>query len=112
MQEAPSMLNTRIINENVMRKKKQLSSLYWCRYQWFVRADDDAYIKTAKLEKFLRNLNSSEPIFLGQTGLGNAEVSCILPGTRAFMNSRWAKGGQIIMLSNYSLEYNVVLNRS
>lgn len=44
-------------------------------YQWFMRADDDIYIKTEKLEKFLRTLNSSEPIFLGQTGLGNAEVS-------------------------------------
>jgi len=58
------------------------------RYQWFVRADDDAYIKTDKLEKFLRNLNSSEPIFLGQTGLGNAEVSRV--NTIEFVNSRWA----------------------
>nr|CAB3230906.1 chondroitin sulfate synthase 1 [Phallusia mammillata] len=42
-------------------------------YQWFMRADDDVYIKTEKLERFLRRLNSSQPIFLGQTGLGNAE---------------------------------------
>ena len=39
-----------------------------------MRADDDVYIKTRKLENFLRTLNSSRPIFLGQTGLGNAEV--------------------------------------
>ncbi|XP_076801044.1 chondroitin sulfate synthase 1-like [Clavelina lepadiformis] len=42
-------------------------------YQWFMRADDDVYIKIEELEKFLRRLNSSQPIFLGQTGLGNAE---------------------------------------
>jgi len=40
-----------------------------------MRADDDVYIKTDKLERFLRRLNSSKPVFLGQTGLGNAEVS-------------------------------------
>ena len=49
--------------------------IYIHRYQWFMRADDDAYVKTDQLEKFLRNLNSSQPIFLGQTGLGNAEVT-------------------------------------
>ena len=43
-----------------------------------MRADDDAYVKTEQLEKFLRTLNSSQPIFLGQTGLGNAEVRLYL----------------------------------
>uniref|UniRef100_H2Z1X9 Hexosyltransferase n=1 Tax=Ciona savignyi TaxID=51511 RepID=H2Z1X9_CIOSA len=42
-------------------------------YQWFMRADDDVYVNTEKLEMFLRRLNSSEPVYLGQTGLGNAE---------------------------------------
>ena len=49
-----------------------------------MRADDDVYIKPEKLEKFLRKLNSSEPIFLGQTGLGNEEVGYALHITLSF----------------------------
>lgn len=43
---------------------------YLDKYEWFMRADDDVYIKSEKLESFLRSLNSSEAIFLGQTGMG------------------------------------------
>ncbi|XP_032807322.2 chondroitin sulfate synthase 1 [Petromyzon marinus] len=43
------------------------------RYEWFMRADDDAYVRGERLEQFLRGLNSSEPHYLGQTGLGTAE---------------------------------------
>ncbi|XP_069811936.1 chondroitin sulfate synthase 3-like, partial [Dendropsophus ebraccatus] len=43
------------------------------QYEWFMRADDDVYIKGEKLEQFLRSLNSSKPLYLGQTGLGNIE---------------------------------------
>lgn len=40
------------------------------QYEWFMRADDDVYIKSDRLESFLRSLNSSEALFLGQTGMG------------------------------------------
>nr|XP_002129676.3 chondroitin sulfate synthase 1 [Ciona intestinalis] len=53
--------------------KRMYDSYLNSGYQWFMRADDDVYINTHKLELFLRRLNSSEPIYLGQTGLGNAE---------------------------------------
>ena len=46
---------------------------YLDKYEWFMRADDDVYIKGDRLESFLRSLNSSEPLFLGQTGLGTTE---------------------------------------
>lgn len=46
---------------------------YLDKYEWFMRADDDVYIKGDRLEDFLRSLNSSEPLFLGQTGLGTTE---------------------------------------
>ena len=39
-----------------------------------MRADDDIYIKGKELERLLRRLNSSEPIVLGQTGIGNDQV--------------------------------------
>ncbi|XP_068131189.1 chondroitin sulfate synthase 1 [Hyperolius riggenbachi] len=52
---------------------KYMHDHYLDQYEWFMRADDDVYIKGDRLESFLRNLNSSEPLFLGQTGLGTTE---------------------------------------
>ncbi|XP_054714814.1 chondroitin sulfate synthase 1-like [Uloborus diversus] len=42
-------------------------------FEWFMRADDDVYIRTSQLETFLRSVNSSKPQFIGQAGLGNKE---------------------------------------
>ncbi|XP_028604235.2 chondroitin sulfate synthase 3 [Podarcis muralis] len=52
---------------------KYMHDHYLDAYEWFMRADDDVYIKGEKLEEFLRSLNSSKPLYLGQTGLGNIE---------------------------------------
>ncbi|KAM5300007.1 chondroitin sulfate synthase 3 [Ctenodactylus gundi] len=52
---------------------KYMHDHYLDKYEWFMRADDDVYIKGDKLEEFLRSLNSSKPLYLGQTGLGNIE---------------------------------------
>ncbi|XP_029301385.1 chondroitin sulfate synthase 3 [Cottoperca gobio] len=52
---------------------KYIHDHYLDKYEWFMRADDDVYIRGEKLEQFLRSLNSSKPLYLGQTGLGMAE---------------------------------------
>ncbi|XP_005990195.1 chondroitin sulfate synthase 1 [Latimeria chalumnae] len=52
---------------------KYMHDHYLDQYEWFMRADDDVYIKSTKLESFLRSLNSSELLFLGQTGLGSLQ---------------------------------------
>ncbi|XP_038851984.1 chondroitin sulfate synthase 1 [Salvelinus namaycush] len=49
---------------------KYMHDHYLDQYEWFMRADDDVYIKSERLEGFLRSLNSSEALFLGQTGMG------------------------------------------
>ena len=36
-----------------------------------MRADDDVYVRTDRLGRFLRGINSSQPMFIGQAGLGN-----------------------------------------
>ena len=40
-------------------------------YEWFLRSDDDVYIRAEKLENFLHTFNSSEDLYLGQAGTGN-----------------------------------------
>ncbi|KAK7126250.1 hypothetical protein R3I93_021586 [Phoxinus phoxinus] len=52
---------------------KYMHDHYLDKYEWFMRADDDVYIRGEKLERFLRSLNSSKPLYLGQTGLGTTE---------------------------------------
>ncbi|MBN3310733.1 chondroitin sulfate synthase 3 [Amia ocellicauda] len=52
---------------------KYMHDHYLDKYEWFMRADDDVYIRGEKLEGFLRSLNSSKPLYLGQTGLGTTE---------------------------------------
>ncbi|XP_054667207.1 chondroitin sulfate synthase 3-like [Grus americana] len=52
---------------------KYMHDRYLDKYEWFMRADDDVYIKGEKLEEFLHSLNSSKPLYLGPTGLGNIE---------------------------------------
>lgn len=43
------------------------------KYEWFMRADDDVFIKGDKLDDFLRGINSSQPLFIGQAGTGKAD---------------------------------------
>uniref|UniRef100_T1JJS5 Hexosyltransferase n=1 Tax=Strigamia maritima TaxID=126957 RepID=T1JJS5_STRMM len=40
------------------------------KFEWFMRADDDVYVRGDKLELFLKSINSSELYFIGQAGLG------------------------------------------
>ena len=42
-------------------------------YEWFMRADDDVYVRNDKLVRFLHSLNSSDDIYLGQAGIGAKE---------------------------------------
>lgn len=46
---------------------------YVNNFEWFMRADDDVFIKGDKIEKFLRSVNSSIPQFIGQAGMGKKE---------------------------------------
>ncbi|XP_060565018.1 chondroitin sulfate synthase 1-like [Ruditapes philippinarum] len=52
---------------------KYMSEHYLDKYEWFMRADDDIFIKGDKLEQFLRSINSSKPQYIGQAGVGTKE---------------------------------------
>jgi len=40
------------------------------RAKWFLRADDDVFVKVEQLVEFLRPINDSEPQYIGQAGRG------------------------------------------
>lgn len=40
------------------------------RFDWFVRADDDVYVRGDALAELLARLNASEPLYVGQAGTG------------------------------------------
>ncbi len=52
---------------------KFMADNYLDKFEWFVRADDDVYIKSDKLELLLRSLDSSKIYFIGQPGSGTPE---------------------------------------
>ncbi|XP_069138587.1 chondroitin sulfate synthase 1-like [Argopecten irradians] len=52
---------------------KYMHDNYINNFEWFMRADDDVFIKGDRVEKFLRSLNSSKPQFIGQAGKGKKD---------------------------------------
>ncbi|KAK3703751.1 hypothetical protein RRG08_040937 [Elysia crispata] len=52
---------------------KYMHDHYLDKFEWFMRADDDVFIKGDKLDAFLRGINSSQALFIGQAGTGKAE---------------------------------------
>ena len=50
---------------------KYMFDNYGDKFEWFMRADDDVFVKTDYLELFLRSINSSKPMFIGQAGRGS-----------------------------------------
>ena len=43
-------------------------------YQWFVRADDDVYIRPQKLQRWLQNLDPDDTHYIGSFGFGREDV--------------------------------------
>ena len=73
---------------------------YLDKFEWFMRVDDDVYIKPDKLEFFLRSLNSSIPQFIGQAGMGNKDEFGLLS---LDYDENFCMGGPGIILSRETL---------
>ena len=65
-------------------------------YNWFVRADDDMYVRTKKLTDLLRRLNPYENIYLGRAGTGRKEH---VRDLRLLPHEKFCMGGPGIFLS-------------
>ncbi|MCP9264291.1 Chondroitin sulfate synthase sqv-5 [Dirofilaria immitis] len=69
-------------------------------FDWFMRADDDLYVRGEQLETLLRSLDSNKAHLIGQAGLGNtAEYGQLALG----QDDNYCMGGPGIVMSQMTL---------
>ncbi|XP_055545377.1 chondroitin sulfate synthase 1 isoform X1 [Wyeomyia smithii] len=73
---------------------------YIDKFEWFARADDDVFVRTDKLEQFLRSIDSSKPQFIGQAGRGNSEEFGLLS---LEFDENFCMGGPGVIMSRETL---------
>ena len=79
---------------------KYMHDFYLDQFEWFVRADDDVYIKGEKLAKFLTSVNSSETYYIGHSGIGRKEEK----GKLGLSDSKtYCMGGPGVIMSRATL---------
>ena len=79
---------------------KYMHDRYGDQYNWFMRADDDVYVKGDRLFTFLKSLNSSKPLFIGQAGVGKKEELGMLSLNHA---DNYCMGGTGMLISHAAL---------
>nr|XP_022906021.1 chondroitin sulfate synthase 1 isoform X1 [Onthophagus taurus] len=80
---------------------KYMHDHYIDRFEWFMRADDDVYVRTDRLEVLLRSVDSRKPWFIGQTGRGNTEEFGLLA---LESDENFCMGGPGVILSRETLK--------
>ncbi len=70
------------------------------RYNWFVRADDDMYVRGKKLQGLLESLNHNEKIYLGRAGTGRPED---LKRLNLLPYERYCMGGPGVFFSSAAI---------
>jgi len=87
-------------------QKKSFTMLAWMwdnygnKARWFLRADDDVFVKVHQLNDFLRPINESEPHYIGQAGRGRGVEEGKLDLN---WNQNFCMGGPGVVLSTATL---------
>lgn len=79
---------------------KYMYEQYGDRFEWFMRADDDVYVRTDRLEALLRSVDSRKPQFIGQAGRGNQEEFGLLS---LEYDENFCMGGPGVIMSRETL---------
>ncbi|XP_078603702.1 chondroitin sulfate synthase 1-like [Branchiostoma floridae x Branchiostoma japonicum] len=79
---------------------KYMYDHYVDRFDWFIRADDDVYIKGGRLGRFLRSVDASRPLAIGQPGFGRPEDR---EAMRFEARQNYCMGGTGVVISRETL---------
>ncbi|XP_014359354.2 chondroitin sulfate synthase 1 [Papilio machaon] len=96
----------RFVDDSYPPQKKSFLMLlymyekYGDRFEWFMRADDDVYVRGDKLGEFLRSVDSRKPQFIGQAGRGTAAERDALA---LEYNENFCMGGPGVLISRETL---------
>lgn len=71
------------------------------KFKWFVRADDDVYIRVRRLKGLLGRLDWTEPLYMGHPGQGKKEDRLRL---KLLSHENYCMGGPSVVLSAAALE--------
>ncbi|KAH7695275.1 chondroitin disaccharide polymerase, partial [Aphelenchoides avenae] len=100
------LVRLRGVDDTYPPQKKSFAMLRWMYdnhlndFEWFMRADDDLYVRGDRLEEFLRSLDSNKAHLIGQAGLGNsAEYGQLALGPK----DNYCMGGPGVVLSREAL---------
>ena len=66
----PGIDDTYPPQKKVYAMYKYMYDNYIDKYHWFLRADDDSYVRIHELKDFLSKLDSSQPLYIGSPGKG------------------------------------------
>ena len=69
-------------------------------YQWFLRADDDVYVRVARLDRLLGRLDPNEKVYLGRAGVGKKQD---VKRLQLRSHERYCMGGPGVVLSRATL---------
>ncbi|ESO98108.1 hypothetical protein LOTGIDRAFT_174390 [Lottia gigantea] len=102
------VINLRSVNDNVFPPQvkvfamiKYVAKHFLNDFEWFMRADDDLFLKPEKIEHFLRTINSSKTLYMGSPGFGKSSE---LGHLGLFENSAFCMGGPGVIFSRSALE--------
>ena len=76
---------------------KHMYSGHINEFDWFIRADDDMYLRADRLKDLLNQMNPCEQVYLGRAGAGRKED---LERLELLPHERYCMGGPGVILSN------------
>ena len=96
----PSVTDTYPPQKKSFLMMKYIYDHYLNKFEWFMRVDDDVYIRTDNLERLLRSIDNRKPYYIGQPGMGTKdEFGKLALGE----NENFCMGGPGIILSRETL---------
>ncbi|CAF4332330.1 unnamed protein product [Rotaria sp. Silwood2] len=96
----PSVTDTYPPQKKSFLMMKYIYDHYLNKFEWFMRVDDDVYIRTDNLEKLLRSIDNRKPYYIGQPGVGTKEEFGKLALAE---NENFCMGGPGIIFSRETL---------